>query len=190
MTQIYLDSSGTSCPKCHQSSTLRFSEVPASRTVYTSGGKEHTTHNGPSRDYDCGNCGALWTMHEMGDEIGGDLLEQDRRGPVTPLELLQIATRITAMGDHADAARLRRLGDDLVSKPVTIFEVGCVGIAMTALRDVRSDLIYKDLPTAKIDEAIGTIDSLISKIKPKDGAEIRAPLTDCSIDAVVENGDA
>jgi hypothetical protein len=99
--------------------------------------------------------------------LGRDLPETDTSGPVTPMDLLQIATRLAAMGDRADAARLRRLADDLVSKPVTSFEVGCIGIAMTALREVKGDMVYKDLPTTKIDEAIDTIESLISRIMPE-----------------------
>ena len=49
--------------------------------------------------------------------LGRDLPEPDTSGPVTPMDLLQIETRLAAMGDRADAARLRRLADDLVSKP-------------------------------------------------------------------------
>jgi hypothetical protein len=49
--------------------------------------------------------------------LGRDLPEPDTSGPVTPMDLLQIATRLAAMGDRADAARLRRLADDLVAKP-------------------------------------------------------------------------
>ena len=120
--------------------------------------------------------------------LGRDLPEPDTSGPVTPMDLLQIATHLAAMGDRAEAARLRRLADDLVSKPVTCFEAGCVGMAMNALRDVRGDLIYKDLPTAKIDEAIGTIESLVSEVMALDGVEQKRTLLDRCIDAVVEGG--
>ncbi len=56
--------------------------------------------------------------------LGRDLPEPDTSGPVTPMDLLQIATRLAAMGDRADAARLRRLADDLVSRPAPSSKAG------------------------------------------------------------------
>lgn len=49
--------------------------------------------------------------------LGRDLPPSDTTGPVTPIELLQIAHRMTAVGDYDTASRLRRLADDLVAKP-------------------------------------------------------------------------
>lgn len=60
--ELYQDTTGTVCPVCHGLS-IRYSEVPESRTCYTQSGVEHTIHNGPGRDYSCGNCGAEWSMY-------------------------------------------------------------------------------------------------------------------------------
>lgn len=69
MTEHFLDFTGTACPKCYESKTIRYCEIPPSRTTYTKDGEEHTIYNGPSRDYICGNCDAEWTMHRSdGDD--------------------------------------------------------------------------------------------------------------------------
>lgn len=50
--------------------------------------------------------------------LGGDLPAIDHAGAdVSPLELLQIAHRLSALGETGDASRLRRLADSLVAKP-------------------------------------------------------------------------
>lgn len=67
--ECYHDTTGTVCPICHAAHTVRFEEVPESRTTYTRDGEEHTIHNGPGRDYSCGNCGAEWSMYgQHGDD--------------------------------------------------------------------------------------------------------------------------
>ena len=43
--------------------------------------------------------------------------EPQHSGPVSPMELLQIAHRLAVIGECNDAARLRRLADDLMARP-------------------------------------------------------------------------
>lgn len=47
---------------------------------------------------------------------GCEVVAPSADGPVTPRELLTIAHRLAAVGETADAARLRRLADDLMAE--------------------------------------------------------------------------
>lgn len=48
------------CPFCQEKDGLSFTELPPSRLTYTiEDGElagEHTSHNGPAREYSCSNC--------------------------------------------------------------------------------------------------------------------------------------
>ena len=53
---------GRHCPDCGQTGVLDFTNVPASVRTYTRDDGNYADHNGPSRDYECRDCGASFTL--------------------------------------------------------------------------------------------------------------------------------
>lgn len=53
---------GRHCPDCGQTGVLDFTNVPASVRTYTREDGKYSDHIGPSRDYECRNCGASFTL--------------------------------------------------------------------------------------------------------------------------------
>ena len=52
-----------SCPCCGTKDGVHYEELPDSRLVYTDDvDEEHTEFFGPSRDFNCTDCGAVWLI--------------------------------------------------------------------------------------------------------------------------------
>lgn len=58
------------CPDCGSTGHLDFTEVPASVRTYVTEEGEYHDHFGPSRDYECRNCGAAFTLTDWEDARG------------------------------------------------------------------------------------------------------------------------
>lgn len=59
-----------SCPDCNYMGDLSFVEVPPSIRTYSANGETYSDHFGATRDYECRNCGAAFTLTDWEDARG------------------------------------------------------------------------------------------------------------------------
>ena len=62
MCELMIFDPARHCPDCGQKGALDFTDVPASVRTYTREDDNYSDHIGPSRDYECRNCGASFTL--------------------------------------------------------------------------------------------------------------------------------
>lgn len=55
------------CPDCGHRGDLDFVEVPKSQRTYSTDEGDFHDYFGPSRDYECRNCGAAFTLTDWED---------------------------------------------------------------------------------------------------------------------------
>ncbi|WP_143599432.1 hypothetical protein [Stenotrophomonas maltophilia] len=58
------------CPDCGLGGRLSYTDVPSSLRTYTREDGNYSDHFGPSRDYECRNCGASFTLTDWEDSHG------------------------------------------------------------------------------------------------------------------------
>lgn len=62
MSELMTRDPGRHCPDCGLTGVLGYTNVPASVRTYTREDCTYSDHNGPSRDYECRDCGASFTL--------------------------------------------------------------------------------------------------------------------------------
>lgn len=67
MDECILHDPARTCPCCATNGHLSFVDVPKSRREYETNGELYVTHLLPSRDYECRNCGAAFTLTDWED---------------------------------------------------------------------------------------------------------------------------
>ena len=63
MLELMIRDPGRHCPDCGQTGVLDFTNALASVRTYAREDGNYADHNGPSRDYQCRNCGASFTLN-------------------------------------------------------------------------------------------------------------------------------
>ncbi len=74
MVDFMLRDAHRPCCNCGPDGSLDFVEIPASVRTYVKEGAEYQDYFGPSRDYECRNCGAAFTLTDWETNVlvGGE----------------------------------------------------------------------------------------------------------------------
>lgn len=70
MLELMLRDMRRRCPDCESTGCLDFTDVPPCVRTYVKDDAEYNDHFGPSRDYECRNCGAAFTLTDWEEARG------------------------------------------------------------------------------------------------------------------------